>query len=413
LFVLGLAEGVLPALPVDNPVIDFHERRRLAQEGIDFEEAADIPRWESLAFFSLLATATHSLTLTYPKTIGKEEKLPSSFFKLLGLEITPTHPTVLASQVEFVRNTLRKNVDSPIAAYVAAARQLDVERRRESGAAHDEYDGVIGDAIDVAGRQWSVSQLTTLAGCGFRWFAGYGLRVKPADEMELEVSPAARGKLFHYALDFAVAQGKAKTREEIIHLLDHALASGYNQRDVGMPRLPNWDMRRADYVAELTRAVESADFLPAGSEIAATEQEFLVMLHDLRIRGRIDRVDRSAQGITAVDYKTSSKKPDAVRDREGRKLDLQIAVYLNALAELYPDENIAGGVYYSLSSRKYFPAEPADDAELKNFLVGVVDAPKTGSLAVRPISKKTCEYCDYDQLCRNGSRIARKEASAQ
>ena len=412
-FVLGLAEGVLPAPPSDNPVIDFHERRLLAAKGIDFEEAAEIPRWEAMSFFSLLSTATESLTLTHPKTIGKEEKIESSYFGRSGLRPGPAQPARLCSHVELIRNTLRKAVDPTDPISAAAGRQLTIERRRESADPHDEYDGVIGRAIDLDGRVWSVSQLTALAGCGFRWFANYGLRVRPPDEMDLEVSPAALGKLFHYALHFAVSEGKAKTREEIIHLLDHALASGYHDHDVAMPRIPNWDLRRAEYVARLTRAVNAEGFLPEGSEIIATEQDFTVMLHDLQIRGRIDRVDRTIDGLVAVDYKNAKKKPDPVSDREGRKLDLQIAVYLAALKRLYPDDTVAGGTYYSLSSCKGFPADVAEEAVLKGFLEGVTAAPRTGSLPVHPVSSNTCTYCDYDQLCRNGSRIVRKEAAAQ
>ena len=411
LFVLGMAEGVLPALPVDSNVIDFHERRGLARQGIDFEEAADIPRWESLSFISLLSAATESVTLTYPKTINGEEKIASSFFGRLGLKPQAAPATIIASSAELLRNMLRKATDRSEPTVESAFRRLEIESDRESANPCGEFDGVLGEAIEIAGRHWSVSQINTLAGCGFRWFAGYGLGVKPPDEMELDVSPAARGKLYHYALDFAVSQGGAKTRKEIIHLLDHALASGYNHPDVGMPRVANWDMRRADHVAELTRAVEAADFLPVGSEILAAEQSFLVTLHGLRLRGRIDRVDRSAAGVVAVDYKTSSKKPDPVRDRDGRKLDLQIAVYLAALAELYPQANVSNGVYYSLSSCKSFAADAADELVLRDFLAAVVEAPQTGSLPVRPLSKQTCEYCDYDPLCRNGSRIARKEAA--
>lgn len=410
-FALGLAEGVFPALPSDNPVIDFHERRFLAKEGIDFEEAADIPRWEELSFFSLLSTATESLTLTYPKTIGKDAKIRSSFFGKLELNPVPAEPSILCSHSELVRNTLRKKFDPVDPIHAAAVRQLKIELRRESSDPHDDYDGVTGEPIDVAGRKWSVSQLTALAGCGFRWFARYGLGINPPDEMEIEISPAALGKLFHYALDFPVSQGQAKTREEVIHLLDHALASGYHSRDVAMPRVPNWDLRRAEYVDRLTRAVNAADFLPERSEIAATEQEFEVTIHDLKIRGRIDRIDRTPNGLTAVDYKNGGKKPDSVCDREGRKLDLQIAVYLAALRSLYPREKVAGGFYYSLSSRKSFAADTAEEIVLKEFLEGILEAPRTGSLPVRPISAKACTYCDYDQLCRTGSRIVRKEAA--
>jgi hypothetical protein len=172
-------------------------------------------------------------------------------------------------------------------------------------------------------------------------------------------------------------------------------------------------LRRADYVAELTRAVNAGEFLGDRTEIIATEIDFLIDLHGHSIGGRIDRVDRSPDGISAVDYKSSSVKPPPVSDREGRKLDLQIAVYLAALREMYPLENIASGTYYSLSARKHFKADIPPDELLSEFINNVVSAPLTGGLHVRPISSETCAFCDYDRVCRNGSRIVRKEAAAK
>jgi RecB family exonuclease len=412
-YVLGMAEGLLPALPADNPVIDFHERSRLAAQGIDFEAASDITRWEDLSFFSLISTAAASLTLTYPETVGKEEMLASSYFDKLGLKPENGSAAVLASAAEQLRNILRKHPIETAPMYRPAFRRFEIERRRESAQAHDEFDGVIGEAIDVTGREWSVSQLKTLAGCGFSWFAKYGLRLAPADEMDPEVSASARGSLLHFALDYPVSAGNAKTREDIVGLLDHSLAVGFHDRDVRMPRVRNWDMLRTQYVAELTKAVMAPDFLPEGATIAATEQEFQIGLHGLGVRGRIDRVDRTDQGMTAVDYKTSSRKPDPVKDRDGRKLDLQIAVYLAALRQLYPQMPAIGGAYYSLSARKRFSSDAVDDDVLRAFLAGVTGTPGTGSLPVRPISPDACTFCDYDPLCRKSSRLARKEAVAE
>lgn len=413
-FVMGMAEGILPARPVENAVIDFHERSLLAKKGFEFEEAADIPRWEALSFFSLLSTATESLTLTYPRSTGKEGKIKSSFFARLGVEPTPAQPSVLSSDGELIRNTLRKNAVPPAALlHDAASQRLKVERTRESADRHDEFDGVIGEAIDLAGRKWSVSQLKSLAGCGFKWFANYGLGVKPADEMELEVTDAAKGKLFHFALDHAVSKGGARTPEEIADQLAAALEAGYRDADVAMPALRNWGLIKAEYLAALTRAVKAVDFLRDGCEIAATEKEFTVDLHGLKVRGRIDRVDRTPGGLVAVDYKSGKDKPKPAKDRDGRKLDLQLAVYLAAMKMLYPGENVAGGVYYSLAACKTHKGSAAEDGLLREFLAAVVEAPRTGSLAVRPISKDTCTYCDYDHLCRKGARLLRKEAAAR
>ncbi|MEM1424941.1 MAG: hypothetical protein AAGF75_00090 [Cyanobacteria bacterium P01_H01_bin.130] len=88
--VLGAMEGTLPAPIVNDPVVDFYERKRLTRAGFPLESAVTLARREWHHFQSTVA-AGRSLTLTYPKLVGKEEQLPSPYLDHpdLALAIAP------------------------------------------------------------------------------------------------------------------------------------------------------------------------------------------------------------------------------------------------------------------------------------------------------------------------------------
>src|SRR4029079_2252490 len=46
IFVIGMAEGSLPAVSADSNVIDFHECERLRKHNVHFQDALEVPRWE-------------------------------------------------------------------------------------------------------------------------------------------------------------------------------------------------------------------------------------------------------------------------------------------------------------------------------------------------------------------------------
>ena len=67
------------------------------------------------------------------------------------------------------------------------------------------------------------------------------------------------------------------------------------------------------------------------------------------LNGRIDRIDSDGNGIFVTDYKRS-QTPSGSELTAG--LDLQIPVYLMALAALEPQSKVLGGGYYSTKGRR-------------------------------------------------------------
>jgi len=416
IFVMGMAEGMLPGTVVDNPVIDFYERKRLIQFGIEFEGAAEVPRWESLSFYFLLLAAQEGITFSYPRTVANDLKIENSYFKKLGLTPEAAEGRGFISSVEEERRIYlgQPIEDSTDEVFATAFRQLTAEQGRESCEPFDEFDGVVGIPIDPRGRRWSVSQLTSLGQCAFRWFSSNLLKLKPLDEMELGLSASARGSFYHRVLEIAVrkAMGQPNIREASLLHLECAFADAEQDPKSGVKNSPNWALQRFEHLKVLRQAIESDEFIAPGATVLAVEQEYLGTWHGLSMKGYIDRVDQTPDGILAIDYKTSSTIPKGIKNEAGKtKTDLQLPVYVKVgLPELYPERPIAGGTYYSLAKGKSLSkVGPEYPAELEAFAEKVIHTLKTGNYAVDPdTDRNACEYCDFDSVCRQGHRHYRK-----
>jgi ATP-dependent helicase/DNAse subunit B len=419
-FVMGMAEGMLPATVADNPVVDFYERKHMARYGIDFEEAAEVQRWEALSFYFLLLTVGENITFSYPRTVGNDLKIENSYFK--KLELTPqavSKQSFISSIEEERRVYLRQHCENgEDTVFAFALRQLAAEQDRESNNSFGEFDGVVGIPIDAETRRWSVSQLTSIGQCSFKWFANKILKLEPLDKIDRGLSPLKKGLLYHNVLEIAVGKALSEAgdmRKAVLLNLAEAFDEAERNPKLALTDVPNWTLARSEHLKALRRAVESDAFITAGAKPVAVEKKYEGEWCGLAMNGFIDRVDHSPDGILAIDYKTGSAKPKGIKNELGKmSVDVQLPIYIKvALPALYPESPVAGGSYYSLTTRKPL-AEVGSDypPELDTFAEKVKQILKDGTYPVDPdMDRYACMYCDYDIVCRKGQRLYRKENS--
>lgn len=412
-FILGMAEGLLPAALRDDPVLDFYERKSLARQGLALEGASEAAHRETLSFWAAIWTARSSLTLSYPERLGSRALLPSPYFELLGL--VPKSPAApgLASTEEFRRAHLRVEAALSDEVMKAARHAWGVEQQRESAGPCDVYDGVIEIPTDPSTWRFSASQLVTLGSCPFHWFANKLLRLGEPEEADEELSPTLRGTLYHAVLEAALrrAQGAVDLRAAALDALDEAFAEA--ERRVKVTQLPEWPKQRKQHLTALRRVIQADDFLQEGVSIAALEQSFEGTWRGLRVRGVVDRIDRTPDGLVFYDYKTSGSKPPGAKDAQGkRKLDIQLPLYVQAAAPaLFPGEDVADATYYSLTKAEKLPEVTFEDEALTEFVERAKAHLEQGVYPVEPdVAGTACAYCDFDLLCRNGPRLERKRA---
>lgn len=408
-FTLGLAEGVMPARIADDPALDFHERQQLVAQGFTIETAAEGARREALSLWSLLQVATTSHRLSSPALMGTTTLEPSP----LLADIPPVdRPGIVASPEEARQIHLRRPGEWEDEILAQARQAYAIELRREGADPPDDYDGVIGQAVDH--RQWafSASQLLAFGQCAFKWMTGSLWRLSEPEEAEDGMSPLLKGNFYHRVLELALkpAIGQADTRAIALSHLEEAFAVA--ERELGTLLLPAWQNRRHEHLSALRRIIGSPSFITEGAQVLRCEDWFRGDWHGLRVQGRIDRLDRAPEGLVLIDYKTRSTRPAGAKDANGNaKVDIQLALYRGAAAPaLFPDEPVADAYYFSLNKAAIIDRPTTSDDDVTAVIDRVKAAMTAGDFRVDPDNAETaCQYCAFDPLCRRGPRLGRKE----
>jgi len=416
LFVLGMAEGRLPRPIHNNPVLDFYERKALTTFGMEFPSAATLARQEAIAFYHLLQTTTEQVIFSYHRISDRQEQLPSPYFERLGLSEAPLPEFPITSYQE-LRKVILQNLShsSEEDAVLAHARHTwKVEVQRESSTPPDEHDGVTGIPIDWTERTFSVSQLTRLGLCPFSWFAQKVLKLDELPEEENALNPSVRGSLYHRILEllFKEAEGD-RTQITNAEALRKAFLQAEKDSDFNFSSLAAWEAQREEHLKILELIVRKDDFYPNGAEAIALEKHFEGHWKGFPIRGYVDRIDQTENGLVLIDYKTSSQAPSGVKDANGKAaIDLQLSVYKESAAPvLFPEMPVVDAYYYSLTKGKKLKdlSKLPSDEELEAVAARCKGHLEQGNFSVAPdLESKACTYCSYDLVCRRGKRLDRK-----
>ncbi len=418
LFVMGMAEGVLPATVNNDPVLDFFERQSLQQQGLFLPSAAALTRREALFFSALLQSTISTITFSYAKLSNRQEQLPSPYLSQMRLLSTTPPCQIIASLEEWRRKTLRLDqtgtdptqTDRVLA---HAQRAYTVEQNRESSAAPDEYDGIIGVPFDYSDWTFSVSQLNRLGQCPFKWFANTLLKLGPPVELENDLSPSQVGQLYHKVLELILAEKQHNPNLDITDTIVLEEKFAIAERAIIPASLTSWMLRRHEHLHYLRLALADPQFLPDGSVPLQLETKFSGNWQGLTVQGRVDRIDRTKDGLALIDYKTGKSRPTGIKDSNGNaSIDLQLPLYQEAAArDLFPDEAVASAYYYSIRSReKIIVSANAPQHELPMAIARCKTHLDQGHYPVQPDNKrKACKYCDFDALCRQGDRLKLKE----
>ncbi|MFZ4984092.1 MAG: PD-(D/E)XK nuclease family protein [Blastocatellia bacterium] len=416
LFLLGMIEGEMPRPIREEVILDLYERKRLRGEGFPLATAVDLVRREMLSLIFALETATATVTISLPRLREGEPTLVAGFLRSAGLKIASlAGERVAAMSPEEARriDPSAERAADPVSPHLRSA--LLVERSRELSPERDEYDGVTGRPVAIDQRRWSASQMTKFGQCRFRWFCRHILGVEEDAELPDEMGSRQYGRLFHRALELALADlpTGSNPRQWALSRIERALVEAESDPENPLHRFPAWPAQRMEWIDRLRRAIESEGFIDAAAEVIGREVKFEGTWHGLRVTGSIDRIDRTPDGITMIDYKTSSSFPKGANDGSGRlRLDLQLPLYIEAAGgDLFPGEEITGR-YYSLTSlRDLVRRGEQPDEALAAFADRLHHQLATGDFAVEPdLAEEACGYCEFELVCRRGERLARKSS---
>lgn len=305
-----------------------------------------------------------------------------------------------------------------------------------------------------AGREISASRLETWATCPYKYFLHYGLGLSALEEPErtMTLEPTDRGEIIHRALErFWRAESEAgrlplaesATADAVARMeaIADATLDEFAARGVTGPQVL-WRAARREIVADLRETVrrsilEDAGYVPRKFELSfgtmpaepGGETAGAVTLPGTRalgFRGRIDRVDVSADGTRGrvVDYK-SGKKPPKPKKAANESEDqeplfppvfqagqmLQRPLYVLAAQKAFPDVREWQAVYDYCTQRGGFDKDPvAIDAGTLERLGKLVEIMATdadeGHYPFVPDLERQCKFCEFRPVCGPGHDIA-------
>ena len=306
-------------------------------------------------------------------------------------------------------------------------------RAARSGGWLSEWDGKVGNAvpsinsIGTRSRPVSASALERWATCPFQYFLSRVLRLETLPDPESdEISPLERGSLVHKILERFVGESEPEV-ETLLALAEEEFAyaersgmTGYHllweiEKSRIRDGLENFLTGESAWLEDTQQWTSQAE-IPFGPHSAMGEVGITVpMLGEVWFRGKIDRIDTSADEARVRDFK--SGRPTGYRPgsqgapadrRVANGLALQLPIYLEAAQKLHPERPISASYCFPLARGTVHDVAryTGDEEELGEFhdsLTAIVGAARSGTFPATPDSpnvwRGNCHYCEFQRLC--------------
>lgn len=322
---------------------------------------------------------------------------------------------------------------------------IDIENQRLSNDPPNQYSGRLAksetqnEVSNLLSEDyiWSVSQLNELARCGFHYLANRLLKLKPLSVSEENLEAVYFGDLIHQILyelyePFRIEQIPIEPNNQDLALksITKIVEKYFQQRGSNYMEFQKRNRSAVmqslkEYVKLLIRRIIETDFgihspfLRFGNEsryVTSLESSFeeRIFLTEskpthIRLKGKIDRVDRVGDRYIIIDYKSGNQPIGRSEISQG--MDFQLPLYLLAERSKHRNSIIEpwfSAIYWHI--RKGELRTEIDSVKDVYFLAKIrqkihqilrnVNCGDFSSKPVRPRDHRCARYCDYFELCR-------------
>jgi ATP-dependent helicase/nuclease subunit B len=374
--VMGLSEGLLPAVEREDPFLDEDTRAALGLE-------PRLGREQPGLFYQAVTRADSRLLLTRPYLADEGEAWEASpFWRAVertlngsARRIRPEDPRPLqeaGSPQELLFWGVRRGGMPASLLEPHRERWAELQHSRDVLAARSQrepdgaYEGdlaVLTQALSgrfPADHLWSPSRLETYGACPHMFFASHLLDLEVRQPPQPGLDAAQLGSILHEILEAAYAAAEEPSSVDSVlqaldrvrdPILDHA------PERHGFRPTPLWAIERAQHAEALQETVralgeQSADWIPIGLELAfgisgKPPLELQLAGRAARVRGIIDRLDqRPDGGLRVIDYKTGRSRLNVGELDEGRRI--QLPLYALAAQEALGLGQVVDGFYWAI-----------------------------------------------------------------
>lgn len=459
IYVIGMDEATFPGGATEDPILLDGERSGVSGE---LELRRTRPAEQVWHLIRVLGMAANKVTLLscHRSLSDSRERYPAALFQQVAeqMNINPVIaralPETSAQALDDAEALLAHHTSADYSAVVNRAFPSLVSgkkaRRNREWSELTTYDGWMGAptpelAITAQHRIFSPSKLEMLARCPYRYFLNHVLEIQPIEKAESDptrwLDPLSYGallhSLFHIFMQTLKARGERPDRDRhgtlIQELLQKEIEAKKETHPVEHQAAYRADVKRLSQAAQVFLAVESdqKNAEPIGFEVSFGFGESgglnseppvtLDLAEDvaLRIRGRIDRVDRVENTFAIWDYKTGSIAQYDERDLLKRGTHLQWALYAYALNSILKQQNEPDRVQMSgyvfpgdrEHGRRLSDTPPTPEA-LANVLRPLLELVENGGFFHIQKSQE-CDYCIYNRVCSKERLDANALAAAR
>jgi DNA helicase II / ATP-dependent DNA helicase PcrA len=364
-FILRAATGSFP-LNYREPLVEFPNELRDPDSAGEGDAKELHKEDERRLFYVAMTRAKDTLHIYGKQGSGKKDPTPPGPIRELLLKKFPPHLLVE-----------RKTAGAPV--------ELFAEESPGYAKLSRLANWIHLRATDGLHLQLSASAVDTYERCPMRFKLerDWRLAAKPAAALQYGASMHRVLRTYYDAL----RAGRSRTVQQLIDDFREDLASA------GIQDPYQHELYEKQGIEQLKDFFTTAQ-RSATPEVLHTEEWFEIKIGETRITGRIDRMDRAADGsVIVVDYKT-----EKARDQEDADESLQLSIYAIAAREKWGYE-AKSLVFYNLEENV-----PVATARSETDLLMARDrvaaaAEKIAAGDFKPKPEFHCSFCSFRTLC--------------
>lgn len=392
LYFAGLTETDLPGAYRADPILPDSVRKKLGMPDIDWHRD-----WQKFHFRRTLESSPNPPFLTYHESKDGKPVLRTPFIETEPVKYQDTE--IIFSEVEeqLYRGGQVKSLSDDIALAVDFSADEDIKQ---------ELNRLLGPD-----NKFHVTALEKYIRCPYQFYLANVLGLETISEPAFEIDAQMWGVIAHRVLAKLYKPGPIPVKdigEKAATIIDEEL------QQIGLPPfwtevtrrvLKNLFVELMEYETEL----RAEGFQPDKTEKYVSG----AINNDIKLLGRIDRIDRKNNLLRIIDYKTGSAdiNASAVIDKQTH-IQLPLYAYLVSQDEEFQKLQVENMGIYSLRSVR-LKLLANKDTTVTNLIkvaikrtVAIIASIREGKFLANPSENQNCRTCDLYFTC--GKDILRK-----
>ena len=387
LFFGGILEGDFPSRPGIDPILPEKVKKALGMPHLEY-----YLKRQKQYFNRLLNVSLHDPYFSCPSADGDKVFLPSPFLEW-GESIKPLNLDIFSEEEVLEREgSISKETLNPI--YWSG----ELFRTKSDNSALQKRMAMI------ARGSISVTDIDFYRKCPLRFYIEKVLGLEKEVPPKFEVESRLWGSLAHKTMEYLFREGDVE-----IEMLEEKILEGLEKGLEHFPIGGFWSIVAKEIFLKIMPRMKEQenDIRIEGFSPCMVEKSIKAEIGGLKLRGKIDRVDKKVQSPKSKVQKNKEDESVILLDYKTGGIDndsLQLPLYAFMWQET-SSEKVEKVGYYSLKEGrvKWYPGKKTG---MEEFISNAVSSAqelageiRKGKFPSEPFKLTECRYCDHSPLC--------------